>query len=193
MAIPLRNNNDLFTYADYLTWPDNERWEIIEGMPIDMTPAPSTKHQKISMDLSTLINTFIKKKGGNCSVFAAPFDVTLPGDLSNEETITVVQPDISIICDPRKLDEKGCKGAPDIIIEILSPTTAQIDHKLKLQLYEKYKVKEYWLIHPTDQILWAYQMEENGKYRRAGIYAKDDVIPLSLQGNTLEIKLAEIF
>ncbi len=193
MAIPLRNDDERFTYADYLTWPDQERWEIIEGMAINMTPAPSTKHQKISMDLSTSINMFIKKNAGKISVFAAPFDVILPGRQPDEETLTVVQPDISIICDPEKLDEKGCKGPPDVIIEIISPSTAQIDHQLKLQLYEKYGVGEYWLIHPSDQILWAYHREENGTYGRARIYSKGDVVPLSLQGKTLDINLAEIF
>lgn len=115
-----------YTYGDYLTWPDEERWELIEGVPYDMTPAPSTNHQRILGELFRQISTFLLDR--DCEVFIAPFDVRLPeGDEADEQIITVVQPDIAVICDPAKIDRRGCRKAPDFIIEILSPSTAAKD------------------------------------------------------------------
>ena len=130
MALPAPKYEDTYTYADYLTWPEGERWELIEGVPYNMSPAPFRKHQGVVMELSRQIANFLNDK--SCEVYSVPFDVRLLPDISQEDATrvddddltTVVQPDISIICDSEKLDERGCLGAPDVIIEVLSPSTA---------------------------------------------------------------------
>lgn len=153
----------IFTYGDYLTWPESERWELIEGIPQNMTPAPSRTHQIIVVDLLRQISSFLVAK--ECEVYVAPFDVRLPeGEESDGEIITVVQPDISVICDPEKLDRRGCRGAPDVIIEILSPATAAKDQIQKAALYEKHGVKEYWTVHPTDRLITVRLPDSEGRY-----------------------------
>lgn len=135
MSLPASNKKK-FTYADYLTWPDEERWELIDGQPYDMTPAPSTFHQSISMEFSIQIGSFLTNKG--CRLFAAPFDVRMSeADEADTEIYTVVQPDLSVICDLTKLDKRGCRGAPDWIIEIISHATAAKDQTIKVALYRK--------------------------------------------------------
>jgi Uma2 family endonuclease len=196
MPVPLKKDDDLFTYADYLTWPENESWEIIEGKPFDMSPAPTPYHQEISMNLSSEIHRFLKKKGKKCKVYAAPFDVRLPeGNQKDEEIQTVVQPDISVVCDPGKVDDKGCKGAPDFIIEITSPATAKKDMKYKLLLYEKHGVPEYWVVHPEENLVMVYKLNEQRKYGRAEVFAKEDVIELKLKegADPVEINLESVF
>ncbi len=120
MSQPEQNLDRKFTYIDYLTWPEEEHWELINGIPYNMTPAPSTQHHKI---VSTLIAVFYNAlKDSPCQVFGAPFDVRLPEKDSNEDIFTVVQPDLAIICDRHKLDSRGCLGGPDLIIEVTSPS-----------------------------------------------------------------------
>ncbi|MCX6582083.1 MAG: Uma2 family endonuclease [Candidatus Aminicenantes bacterium] len=191
MAIVLRKNNELFTYGDYMTWPDEERWELIDGVPYDMTPTPNRYHQDISGTLLTEIAQFLKDK--KCQVYAAPFDIRFPEANQNEdETLTVVQPDISVICDRSKLDSKGCKGAPDWIIEILSPATSKKDRVIKFYTYERFGVKEYWLVSPDDKTVEVFILGENGKYGRPEYYTEEKIIPcFTLEG--LSINLAEIF
>jgi len=123
-----------YRYSDYEKWPDDERWEIIAGEAWDMSPAPGTGHQAIVMVLSVIISNYFNKQ--RCRVFPAPFDVRFPDsrDASTDDTDTVVQPDISVICDPSKIDKKGCKGAPDIVVEILSPSTGYKDETAKFKL-----------------------------------------------------------
>src|SRR3990172_4041775 len=119
---------DKFTYADYLTWDDSERWEIINGVAYNMSPAPNTNHQSISLEVSAQIRNFLMESDKPCMAFHAPFDVRFPeGVLDNNKIIDVVQPDIVVICDTSKIDENGCQGAPDFIIEILSPGTVNKD------------------------------------------------------------------
>ncbi|MCK4765370.1 MAG: Uma2 family endonuclease [Candidatus Aminicenantes bacterium] len=179
-------------YADYLTWPEGERWELIEGVPFDMTPAPSRYHQEISINLSVVIKNFLKDK--ECMIYAAPFDVRLPeGRQENDETQTVVQPDISVICDPEKLDDRGCVGAPDFIVEIVSPNTVKKDMKDKLLLYEKHGVPEYWVVHPAEHMVLVYKLDEQGRYGREEVYTKEDEIELVLNENPLTINLEEVF
>ncbi|MCP5051670.1 MAG: Uma2 family endonuclease, partial [bacterium] len=145
MSMPLRKNDEFFTYADYLTWPDDERWELIDGIPFNMSPAPSPYHQEILVNLIFEIKKSLKD--GDCKVYAAPFDVRLPEvHQTDGESSNVVQPDILVICDREKIDDKGCKGAPGFIIEIVSPGTAKKDMKFKLMLYEKHGVPEYWIV-----------------------------------------------
>ncbi|MCU0288973.1 MAG: Uma2 family endonuclease [Acidobacteria bacterium] len=153
MPVPLQKDIERFTYAQYITWPDQERWELIEGIPYDMSPDPSRYHQEISMNLAFEINKFLKENGKKCKVYAAPFDVRLPeSGQTDAETMSVVQPDISVICSPGKLDDKGCKGAPDFIAEITSLATIKKDMKDKLLLYEKHGVPEYWVIQPEESV-----------------------------------------
>jgi Uma2 family endonuclease len=152
-----------YTYGDYLNWPESERWELIGGIPFNMTPAPSTNHQVIVGELFRQISTFLLDK--DCRPFIAPFDVRLPeSEEADDEIITVVQPDIAVICDPGKLDMRGCRGAPDFIIEIISPGTAGKDQIQKVALYEKHGVKEYWLVHPSDRLITVRLLDPAGRY-----------------------------
>lgn len=165
-----RRSQERYSYRDYLNWPSDERFELIDGQVYAMN-APVRVHQKFCMELSRqFANHFV---GHKCEVYAAPFDVRLAkAKKKDHEIFTVVQPDISIVCDGGKLDERGCLGAPDMIVEIISETTSSYDHITKKNLYEKAGVKEYWLIHPVEHILWIYCLE-NGKYSRV------DTLPLS--------------
>ena len=164
MVLLSKKQEERFTYGDYYNWPDDERWELIEGIPYSMAP-PSTQHQDISMELSWQIKNFLVNNNKKCKIYTAPFGVRLPeADEANEEIDTVVQPDISVICDSEKIDEKGCKGAPDLIIEILSRSTASKDQIQKLALYEKHGVKEYWIVNPFDKSVNIYILEQDSNY-----------------------------
>ena len=127
-----------------------------------------------SLNLSRIFSSYLK--GKSCKVFAAPFDVRFPEyqDQNDDDIETVVQPDISIICDNDKLDDAGCKGAPDLIVEILSPHTSRKDLNEKFYLYEKHKVKEYWVIYSYERLLHVYKLGEDGKYGSSIIYGLDD-------------------
>lgn len=191
MALPQLKKGMNFTYGDYVNWPGDERWELIEGYAYNMSPAPSRRHQKISRDLEFQIVNFLA--GKPCEVYDAPFDVRLPeADEQDEDIETVVQPDIVVVCDKNKLDEKGCRGAPDLIIEILSPFTAPKDMKVKLSLYEKHGVKEYWIVQPTDNIVLVFKLGKNKKYEKPEVYTEEDKIKTAiLEG--LEIELGKVF
>ncbi len=144
-----------YTYADYLLWQFSERVELIKGYILKMSPAPSMKHQKVSMNLSGDLSKYFKKH--SCSLFAAPFDVRLPIKSAKKDT-TVVQPDLCIICDELKLDERGCNGAPDLIIEIISPNNSKHDVDTKFKLYQEAGVLEYWIVEPYDKIVFIYTL-----------------------------------
>jgi Uma2 family endonuclease len=177
-----------FTYGDYLNWDDNERWEIIDGHAYNMTPAPGTNHQLISTELVVQLSKHFENDP--CRVIAAPFDVRLPMGKQKEKEITnVVQPDISIICDPGKLDRKGSLGAPDLIIEIISPSTTAKDKKEKFFLYEQAGVKEYWLVYPDNKIIEVFTLDDSGRYGRPEIYGDSDSIPLTaINGITVDLQ-----
>lgn len=177
------------TYKDYLKNSGSDFWEIINGRAYAMSQSPSTAHQRISRILSTKIDTFLK--GKPCEVFSAPFDVRLPKtDQDDESTDNVVQPDLLVVCDKKKIDEKGCQGAPDFIIEILSNSTADRDHFEKLKLYEASGVKEYWIVNPWSKAILVHHLKE-GQYDQAlGFRFKDDVKVETLQG--LIINLSEL-
>ncbi|MBT3221415.1 MAG: Uma2 family endonuclease [Proteobacteria bacterium] len=151
------------TYGDYRTWPDDERWEIIEGVPCAMTPAPTRRHQEILGRLFLQIASQLQ--GRTCKVYFAPFDVRLPGTSEDEsDDDTVVQPDLSVICDPAKLDRKGCRGAPDFVVEVISPSTTSHDQITKSELYERHGVREYWIVHPADRLVFVRRQQEQGGY-----------------------------
>jgi len=179
MVLAMKNADMSYTYADYLQWNDNERWELIGGVAYNMSPAPSRKHQEISQNLSRKIGNYLE--GKSCKVYAAPFDVRLPlGDEEDKRTGNVVQPDIVVVCDSAKLDDRGCTGAPDLIIEILSPSTAKKDMVVKLHLYEKAGVKEYWLVHPTDHTVTVFMLGNDGRYGRFEMYDQSDQLAMGI-------------
>ena len=141
MALPAGKGR--YTFADVLTWPDDERAELIDGEVILMAPAPSRGHQGISVELIRQFANYLE--GKKCKAYHAPFDVRLfekDGD-TPEDVDTVVEPDITIVRDPSKLDDRGCKGAPDMVVEILSPSTQRHDRLVKLGLYQRAGVREY--------------------------------------------------
>lgn len=181
-----------YTYADYLKWDLPEMVELIRGKVYKMSPAPTSKHQRISGNLFGSIKYFLKKK--KCEVFSAPFDVRLPRKgKANEDIITVVQPDICVICDPTKIDTRGCLGAPDWVIEILSKHTSAKDLNEKFEVYEEAGVKEYWVVHPGEQTVLVYTLNDSGKYE--GIlkpYVRNDKVqPKTLPGLTIDLE--EVF
>lgn len=154
----------LYTYADYKTYPENERVELIEGQIYAMTPSPSRAHQKLIMELSAIIHNHIKANKGSCEVYPAPFDVILNDKGDMDSSRNVVQPDVSVICDKNKLNDKGCLGAPDLIIEVVSPFNPRSDYVRKLNLYDIYGVKEYWIINPMNESVFVYRIDENGTF-----------------------------
>lgn len=178
-----------YSYADYLSWRFKERVELIKGKIFKMSPAPKRIHQEVSMELATSINLFLK--GKKCKVYAAPFDVRLSIGQSNDEIDTVVQPDICIVCDLDKLDEHGCNGAPDLIVEILSSATMKKDLQDKFDLYEKNGVKEYWIIHVDEKIVELFYLDR-GKYQLSRMFTHQDQLN-SVFFKELEIDLMEVF
>lgn len=157
MALPAEKSR--YTFADVLTWGEDERVEIIDGEAIMMAPAPARVHQEISGELFRQLANYLR--GKECKVYAAPFDVRLfeeDGDRP-EDVDTVVEPDITIVCNPSKLDERGCKGAPDMVVEILSPATQRHDRFTKFSLYQKAGVREYWLVDPGSKIVQSFILE----------------------------------
>lgn len=162
MTLP-KDQQGTFTYGDCLAWPEEERWELIDGVAYNMTPAPTRFHQRVVMELGRQIANFLHDKP--CEIYIAPFDVRLPDqDESDDDVHTVVQPDLAIICDPAKLDERGCRGAPDWIIEVLSPATAAKDQIRKVELYQHHGVREYWTVHPTDRVVMVRYLEDSGQF-----------------------------
>lgn len=192
MPLPEQNHQKKYTYADYLTWSDNQRWEIIDGVPYAMSPAPNRLHQQVSGELFRQFANYLK--GKPCRVFAAPFDVRLSDriGLTDEKIETVVQPDIFVVCEKNKLDERGCNGTPDFIIEISSPSTGKNDLTVKFDLYQHHGVTEYWIIHPAEKTLLVYKLEENNLYGKPDRYAEDDKVSVPLFGD-LVIDLGEVF
>ena len=191
MGLPAQKTDQKFTYGDYYSWLGEERWELINGHAYNMRPAPSRTHQRILTILISRFNDFFEDK--NCEVYAAPFDVRLPKSGEVDEMIdTVVQPDLSVICDTSKLDEKGCKGAPDLVVEILSPGGGARDMKIKRELYEEHGVKEYWIVLPPERVVEVYSQDKSNLYGRPQIYGSEDTITTALFPG-LEIKLERIF
>ena len=161
-----------YTYADYALWPDDQRWELINGEVYAMT-APQRLHQEIVFELGRQIGNYLQ--GKPCKAYTAPFDVRLPRKNETDAKVeTVVQPDLSVICDPSKLDKLGCRGAPDWIIEVLSPSTALKDMNTKCSLYELHGVQEYWIIHPDDRWLLVYTLDAQGRYGKPDVFGMDE-------------------
>jgi Uma2 family endonuclease len=151
----------IYTYSDYLYWKFKERVELIRGRIFRMSPAPNTEHQRIALRLKVALGNFFEENP--CQVFPAPFDVRLPRQKS-ENIFTVVQPDLCVICDPGKLDEKGCIGAPDLLVEILSPGNSRKELRDKYEVYEDAGVREYWIVNPREKIVLVYILDKKGKF-----------------------------
>ena len=184
MALP---KEERYTYADYLEWDENERIELIYGAPVMMAP-PSRRHQEILTELTRQLANFLE--GKTCRVYPAPFGVRLfeQADDRPEAVDTVVEPDLSVICDRDKLDDQGCKGAPDLVIEILSPSTQRHDRLTKLNLYQQAGVGEYWIVNPEDRTVQV-MLLENGLYRVTDVGTAQDVVKVhSLEGCYLELE-----
>lgn len=177
-----------YTYADYLTWKFDNMVEIIRGKLFKMTAAPGRIHQKIAAHLTAEFYQFLR--GHPCHVYPAPFDVRLPlGAEKNEDIYTVVQPDLSIVCDLNKLDDAGCKGPPDLIVEILSPGNNRKDVFLKFKIYEESGVLEYWVIHPHEQTLVINRLVE-GVFLPSRFYTAGDIVESQiLPGFKLDLSL----
>jgi len=168
-----------YTYGNYRMWDDGLRWELIDGEPFCMSPGPAMVHQSLAAKLlAKLVNHF---DGKECQVFGAPFDVMLPyGGESEDEIDTVVQPDIMILCDKSKLQRNGIKGAPDVVIEILSPATARRDFNDKFWLYERAGVKEYIVADPYNHVIHAYRRDPSGQFSWKKIYGADDILEFGI-------------
>ena len=150
------------TYGEIRAWRDDTRWELIDGEAHAMT-GPSWQHQSVVARLVVQLLTFFDTR--SCRVLPAPFDVRLPaGDEPDEAIETVVQPDISVVCDLTKLDDRGCRGAPKLVVEVLSPSTAGRDHLVKRELYERHGVEQYWLVHPIDRLVTIYRRTDSAQF-----------------------------
>jgi len=180
--------NKTYSYADYLKWQIDEYVELIKGKVFKMSPSPSASHQRVSRNLSLELGIFLK--GKTCQMFVAPFDVRLKRT-EDDQIYTVVQPDLCVICDPSKIDEKGCFGAPDLIVEIISPATSRKDVKDKFELYQEVGVTEYWVVEPLDKLVDVFILKE-GKYALVKKYVFDDLVPVNiLPGFSVDMK--EVF
>ena len=192
MAEPIRKTKTVLTYSDYTSWNDDKRYEIIEGNSYSMAPAPGERHQSASTQLLTEFALYLKEK--KCKVYHAPFDVALPESGEIFETATnVIQPDLVIICDKNKILPRGCFGAPDLIVEILSPSSTKRDTKIKRKLYQRFGVKEYWIADPVHKSIQIFKLNKDCRYDFPEIYAEDDKIKVGLFNNELEIDLKVIF
>ena len=176
----------IYTYDDYLKFADNEIVEIIDGRISAMSPAPSRIHQELIMEISAEIRNYIKSNNGKCKVYPAPFDVVLVSENQNAtDSKNIVQPDISVICDKSKLTDKGCTGSPDMIVEIISPFNPSNDYVRKLNLYEQFKIKEYWIVNPMKKNILVYTLTDNG-YNMPDMYTFNDKVKVNIY-NDLEI------
>lgn len=164
MGLPIRKEETRYTYGDYRHWPEDERWELINGVAYNMCAAPSLGHQGLSGALHSEISQFLK--GKPCRVYMAPVDVFFPRleEQGEEDVDTVVQPDLVVVCDRSRLRPNGIWGAPDFVVEILSPSTSRKDLHEKYALYERSGVREYWVIDPTGHWLQQYVLSPAGRY-----------------------------
>lgn len=186
MTLPAEKEQ--YTFADCLAWDENERIEIIDGEAFLMA-APSSNHQEISMEISRQLANFLE--GKPCRVYPSPFDVRLfekDGD-DPEDVDTVVEPDISVVCDRSKIDIRGCKGAPDLIVEILSPSSLRKDRLVKLRLYQRARVREYWIVDPENRTVQVFLLDNTGILHPHEDYGREDVAKVNvLDGCFIELK-----
>lgn len=181
-----------YSYADYLTWQFQERLELIKGYVYKISPAPARKHQEISWRLITPFVDYFRNSP--CKVYHAPFDVRLPkkGSSGNKQTFTVLQPDLCVICDLDKLDDRGCVGAPDLVVEILSPGNTKREMKQKFDAYQEAGVTEYWIVQPDDRNVFQYVLNQEGIYIGLHPLTDEDTL-VSRAFPDFEIELSRVF
>ena len=180
-----------YTYADYLKWTFEDRLELIKGRLFRMSPAPNRIHQKLSGEIYRELSNFLK--GNSCEVYTAPFDVRLPRKSKDDKDIlTVVQPDICVICDPAKLDDRGCIGAPDIVVEILSPGNNKKELQNKYEIYEESGVKEYWIVTPQEKTFLKYVLSNEGQFQPSRLMTIGDEITTPILPGFV-LNLTELF
>ena len=188
---PLMDYGREYTYADYLTWTVKKRFEILKGRLFEMSPAPSKSHQDCSGEIFYFFRQFFNNQ--ICRVYAAPFDVRIPrrDSVRDEDIITVFQPDICVVCDLAKLDERGCLGAPDLIVEILSPGNSKREMNDKFTVYEEAGVREYWMVNYVDKTIFKYVLQ-NGKFVGTKPLTEDETIQSAIFPD-LQIAVGELF
>ena len=195
MQSALKKENH-YTYADFCTWPEDERWEIIDGVvyskyaPYDATYAkasPVVSHQSVLFELAVQLRDFLK--GHKCKVFIAPVSVRLNADTEDN---TVVEPDILVVCDESKIDGKGVVGAPDFIAEVLSPSTARYDKITKCNLYQRSGVREYWIVDPDRKTVTAHTQDDGANYVAQTYDKHDTAVPVGVLENCT-INLTDVF
>ena len=189
MALPAEKTR--YTFADCFTWNENERIEIING-EIFMMATPSSRHQEICFEIGRQLGNFLE--GKRCKVYPAPFAVRLferEGDVS-EDVDTMVEPDISVVCDRNKIDKHGCKGAPDLVVEILSPSTRRHDRLVKLNLYQRAGVREYWIVDPDTQSVQVFLLDSSGSFHIYEDYGQKDVAKVHVLDGCF-IELSKVF
>lgn len=191
MVLPELKQDEHFSYADYLAWDDGQRWELIDGQAYCMTPSPNRRHQSWLGELYRQFSNYLLDKP--CQVYLAPFDVRFAdsSEAGDDEIDTVVQPDIVVVCDQSKLDDRGAKGAPDLVVEILSPSTSKRDITIKFELYQRHGVKEYWLLYPNEKLLQLFRMGYDGRYGSPQAFGPEDCVQVPLLGD-LEIDLSKV-
>ncbi len=172
-----------YTIEDIYALPDGQRAELIDGQIYNMAP-PAREHQKLVSQFTRIIGNYIETKNGDCEVYPAPFAVFL-----NEDDRNYVEPDVSVICDKDKLDDKGCNGAPDWIIEIVSPSTERVDYGIKLFKYRSAGVREYWIINPKTRTINVFDFEHD---QESAQYSFEDQIPVCIYDD-LAISIADLF
>jgi Uma2 family endonuclease len=184
--------NGRYSYADYLKWTFEERIELLRGKIFKMSPAPATKHQLIVGEIYYQIKKHLRTK--SCQVFLSPFDVRLTPSRkdANSKVSTVVQPDVCVVCDLSKIDKKGCVGAPDLVIEVLSPGNTNREMKDKYEIYEEIGVKEYWLLEPNDKIVLVYVLNEQGRYVGLKPFTETELLT-SITIKNFAVLVSEIF
>jgi Uma2 family endonuclease len=164
-----------YSYAHYLNWVFDDRVELIKGKIFKMSPAPSPLHQEVSVKISSELYNYLKDKP--CKIYYAPFDVRFTKEsIADNDIYTVLQPDICVICDPEKIDSKGCIGAPDIVIEILSLGNNKVELLHKYGIYEEFGVKEYWLVSPGDKTVLKYTLDVKGEYQPSKLFTLSEKV-----------------
>ncbi|WP_316830158.1 Uma2 family endonuclease [Pedobacter aquatilis] len=193
---PIRQFNEIdasltYSYSNYLNWLFPERVELINGKVFEMSPAPSRVHQEVSRNLLKAFINFLDKK--SCKVYSAPFDVRFPKESkADKDVYTVLQPDICVVCDRSKLDARGCIGAPDLVVEILSPGNTKMELLHKYKVYEEFGVKEYWVVSQSDQSILIYTLNELGKFQPSKIFTLSEKITSTVLPG-FELKLDDVF
>ena len=173
-----------FTYADYVTWPDEERWELIDGNAYDMTPAPTTTHQSLVLSIARILMN-AEPLSKSCKTLIAPVDVVL-------SEYDVVQPDVLVVCDRSKITEANIRGAPDLVIEVLSPSTGLKDRREKKRLYERYGVREYLLVYPSLKYVERFFLGDDGMYGKGDVFGAAETLSL-LAFEGIRIELRDVF